>query len=62
MKPQKKENKSVDTSVLLKKRNKICTRGNMKIKCGAENEGNAYQRLTQPEAIGNAKTCMLTGV
>jgi hypothetical protein len=44
MKLKKKENQSVDTSVLLRRGNKILT-GNMQTKCGAETEGKAIQRL-----------------
>jgi hypothetical protein len=36
MKVKKKENRSVDASVLLRRGNKIITRGNMETKCGAE--------------------------
>jgi hypothetical protein len=45
MKPKKKEDQSVDTSVLLRRGNKILTGGNMDIKCGRETEGKAIQRL-----------------
>jgi hypothetical protein len=45
MKSKKKEDQSVDASVLLKRRNKILTEGNMHTKCGAETEGKAIQRL-----------------
>jgi hypothetical protein len=45
IKPQKKEDQSVDASVLLRRRNKILTGGNMETKCGAENEGKGIQRL-----------------
>ena len=38
MKPKKKEDQSVDASVLLRRGNKILTGGNMKTKCGAETE------------------------
>jgi hypothetical protein len=44
MKP-KKEDQSVDASVLLIGVNKILTGGNMETKCGAETEGKAIQRL-----------------
>jgi hypothetical protein len=44
MKP-KKEDQSVNVSVLLRRENKILTGGNMKTKCGAETEGKAIQRL-----------------
>jgi hypothetical protein len=39
MKLKKKEDQSVDASVLLRKRTKILTGGNMETKCGAETEG-----------------------
>jgi hypothetical protein len=45
MKFKKKEDQSVDALVLLTRRNKILTGGNMEIKCGTETEGKAIQRL-----------------
>jgi hypothetical protein len=45
MKSKKKEEQSVDASVLLRRRNKILTRGNMEIKCGAETERKVIQSL-----------------
>ena len=45
MKLKKKEDQSVDASVLLRRGNKILTGGNMETKCGAETEGKAIQRL-----------------
>ena len=45
MKPKKKEDKSVDTSVLLRRGNKIPMGGDIETKCGAETEGKAVQRL-----------------
>ena len=45
MKLKKKEDQSVNASVLLRRRNKILTGGNMETKCGAETEGKAIQRL-----------------
>jgi hypothetical protein len=42
---KKKEDQSVDTYVLLRRQNKIPTRGNTEAKCGAETEGKAIQRL-----------------
>ena len=45
MKPKKKEDQSVDVSVLLRRRNKILMGGNTETKCGAETEGKAIQRL-----------------
>jgi hypothetical protein len=41
----KKEDQSVDASVLLRRGNKILTGGNMNTKCGVETEGKAMQRL-----------------
>jgi len=41
----KKEDQSVDASVLLRRGNKLLTGGNMDIKCGAETKGKAIQRL-----------------
>jgi hypothetical protein len=45
MKPKKKEDQNVDTSLLLRRVNKILTGGNMESKCGAETEGKAIHRL-----------------
>jgi hypothetical protein len=45
MKPKKKEDQSMDASVLLRRVNKILTGGNMETKCGAETEAKAIQRL-----------------
>ena len=45
MKVKKKEDGSVDASVLLRRGNKILTGGNMETKCGTEIEGKATQRL-----------------
>ena len=41
----KKEEHSVDASVLLRRQNKILKGGNAETKCGAETEGKAFQRL-----------------
>ena len=41
----KKEDQSVDASVLLKRGNKIPMGGKMETKCGAETDGKAIQRL-----------------
>jgi hypothetical protein len=41
----KKENQSVDASVLLRRGNKLLKGGNTEPKCGAESEGKAIQRL-----------------
>jgi hypothetical protein len=46
MKLKKKEDQSVDDSVLLRKGNKILTGTNMETKCRAETEGKAIQRLS----------------
>jgi hypothetical protein len=46
MKIKKKEDKSVDTLVLLKRRNKISMGGVTETKCGAETEGKTIQRLS----------------
>jgi hypothetical protein len=45
MKPKKKEDQTVDTSVLFRWVNKIFTGGNIETKRGAETEGKAIQRL-----------------
>jgi hypothetical protein len=45
MKLEKKEDQSVDTSVLLRRGNKIPVGGVTEKKCGAETEGKAIQRL-----------------
>jgi hypothetical protein len=45
MKLMKKEDQSVDTSVLLRRGNKIPLGGHTETKCGAESEGKAIQRL-----------------
>ena len=42
---KKKEDQSVDASVLLIRDNKILRGGNMETKCGAKTEGKAIQRL-----------------
>ena len=41
MKPKKKEDQSVDASVLLRGGNKILTGENMETKCGVETKGKA---------------------
>jgi hypothetical protein len=46
MKLKKKEDQSVDASVLLRKGNKILTGGNSETKCRAETERKAIQRLS----------------
>jgi hypothetical protein len=45
MKLKKKGDYSVDTSVLLRRGDKIPMGGDTKTKCGAETEGKAIQRL-----------------
>jgi hypothetical protein len=45
MKLKKKEDQGMDTSVLLRKENKILTKGDTETKCGTETEGKAIQRL-----------------
>jgi hypothetical protein len=49
MKLKKKENRSVDTSILLRRGNKIPMGGVTETKCGAENEGMTIQRLPHLE-------------
>ena len=44
MKLKKKEDQSVDTSILLRRGNKIPMRGDTETKCGAETKGEATQR------------------
>jgi hypothetical protein len=45
MKLEKKEDKSVDTSVLLRRGNKISMEGVTETMCGAQIEGKAIHRL-----------------
>ena len=45
MKLKKKEDQSVDTSILLRRRNKIPMEGVTETNCGAETEGMTIQRL-----------------
>ena len=45
MKLKKKEDQSVDTSVLLRRWNKMPMGGDTETKCGAETEGQVIQRL-----------------
>jgi hypothetical protein len=42
---KKKEDLSMDGSVLLRRGNKILKAGNMDTKCGTETEGKTFQRL-----------------
>jgi hypothetical protein len=46
MKAKKKEDQTVDTSVLLRRGNKIPLGGVTETKCGVEIEGKAIQRLS----------------
>jgi hypothetical protein len=46
MKLKKKEDQSVDTSIFLRRGNKIPMEGVTETKCGAETEGMTIQRLT----------------
>jgi hypothetical protein len=46
MKLKKKENQSVDTSILLRRGNKIPMEGVTETKCRAETEGMIIQRLS----------------
>jgi hypothetical protein len=46
MKLKKKEDQSMDSSLLLRKRNKILTGTNMETKSRAESEGKVIQRLS----------------
>ena len=73
MKSKKKEDQSVDASVLLRRVNKIITGGNMEKKCGAETEGKAIQRpplleihpiyshQIRTDTTIDARKCLLTG-
>jgi hypothetical protein len=47
MKQKKKEDQSVDASVLLRRGNRILMGGNTETTCGAETEGKAIQKLPQ---------------
>jgi hypothetical protein len=51
MKLKKKEDQSMNTSVLLRKRNKIPMGGDTLTKCGAETEGKTIQRLPPSGSI-----------
>jgi hypothetical protein len=73
MKLKKKEDHSVDTSVLLRRGIKISIGGNMETKFGPETEGKVIQRLPHleiypihiqspnPDTIVNANKCLLIG-
>ena len=54
MKLKKKEDQSMDTSVLLRRGNKIPMGRDTETKCGAETEGKAIQRLSH---LGIHPTC-----
>jgi len=47
MKVKKKKDQNVDASVLLNRRNKILTGGNMESKCGTKTEGKVIHRWPQ---------------
>jgi hypothetical protein len=61
MKLKGKEEQSVGSSMLLRRRNKILTGGNMDTKYGTEPEGKAIQRLPnlRIHPIYSYQTCML---
>jgi hypothetical protein len=69
MKLKKKEDQSMDASVLLRRGNKIFKAGNMETKCGEKTEGKAIQKLSHldispiyiHQTTEDAKKCMLTG-
>jgi hypothetical protein len=72
MKLKKKEDQSVDTSVLLKPGDKIPMGGVTETQCGAKTEGKAIQRLPylgnpshiqspNSDTIVDANKCLLTG-
>ena len=56
MKPKKKEDKSVDASVILRKGNKILTGRNMETKCGVDP---SHIQSPKPEAILDARKYLL---
>jgi hypothetical protein len=51
MKLKKKEDQSMDNSVLHRRGNKIPMQGDAETKCGAETEGKAIQRLLHLRSI-----------
>jgi hypothetical protein len=69
MKLKKKEDQSVDISVLLRRGNKISLGGHTETKCGAETEGKTIQRLPHlgihitlnADTTVGANKCLLTG-
>ena len=72
MKLKKKEDQSVDTSLLLRMRNKILMKGVTETKFGVETEGKTIQRLPHPgihpiqppnpDTIAYARKILLTGL
>jgi hypothetical protein len=71
MKLKKQEDQRIDTSVLLRRRNKISMGGYKETKCRAETEGKALQRLShlglhpiyrKASNIVDANKSSLTGV
>jgi hypothetical protein len=68
MKLKKKEDQSEDSSVLLRRGNKIHTGGNMETNSRAETQGKtappgnpSHIQLPNPNSIVNAGKCLLTG-
>jgi hypothetical protein len=71
MKLEKNEDQSVDTSIFLRRGNKISTGGDTETKYGAETEVKAIQRLyhlgihpiyrPNPDTIVDMNKCLLTG-
>ena len=53
---KKKEDKSVDTSILLRRGNKILMEVVTETKCGAETEGMTVQRLCYPYTVTQTQT------
>jgi hypothetical protein len=72
MKLKRKDDQSVDTSILLRRGNKICMEGVTETRCGAETKGMTSQRLPHlgihpfkqpqnPDTIVDANKSLLTG-
>ena len=72
MKLKNKKDQSVDTSVLLRRGNKISMGGDTEIKCGAEIEGlkdtetappgdPSHIQSPNPDTVVDANKCLLTG-
>jgi hypothetical protein len=73
MKLKKKEDQSVDSLILLRRRNKIPMEGVTETKCGAETEGMTTQKLPHlrihpiyiyppnPDTMADANKSLLTG-